>query len=779
MLENVKELTIRGGYFETPVVFNFLKGKVNIVFGRNGGGKTTISRALREFATKSLEDCEHQYSVSFDRQMEPSEIFVFNEDFINEKISLKEGPGLDTIVMLGQQVEIDRLLDEKKRILSEKKKDYKLLLELMHKMEDVKYEESLKRIFTKEVKPAFSEWADNDAKINKPESTRKSSFTEESLEKIRNLRTTLSSSDTIDSISAAFRDKFQLYLSTNDAVPISFQYEAYNLPIGITELSSILNKHVEQPPLSDRDKVIALIAASSYGNYITFAKDLFKDESISVCPLCQRRMSNEEKKEVVKRIERFLNKEAKDYQEYLENLKKCFVELPSFSLDIFSVNPSLLDSANKMAQSIFVLNKYLENIRLAIEQKLSNIFVVDFISLPIEKIELAFKDYEESINNLLEAIKHYNQMVENRQLMKNELHNLNDKLAYLCNKGIIDKYVGASKKRDKVIEDEKKSRIEIDLLEQEIINLEQEKRQATIALDFINQSLSYIFFDNQRLVLEPGDGCYKLKSKGRDVLPSKISKGECNAIGLCYFFASLFEGKENKTKYANEMLVLLDDPVSSFDMENKVGVLSFLHSELKKIKEGNTNSKTVVLTHDLQVAMDIKAFVDSWFERNDHTSVCTFILESQKLTEKNLPKVSEYGRLLKNIYDFAANENEGESKYFIGNCMRRVLEAFFTFNYASGFSDVNSLDILLEDSDKKEHFKNLMMRFLLNDESHYENRIKSLASPIDVFSISEKRRMAKEILCLLFCLNKYHIRQILGKQICDKIETWTKKIPII
>lgn len=52
MLENVKELTIRGGYFETPVVFNFLKGKVNIVFGRNGGGKTTISRALREFATK-------------------------------------------------------------------------------------------------------------------------------------------------------------------------------------------------------------------------------------------------------------------------------------------------------------------------------------------------------------------------------------------------------------------------------------------------------------------------------------------------------------------------------------------------------------------------------------------------------------------------------------------------------------------------------------------------------------------------------------------------------
>lgn len=779
MLENVKELTIKGGYFETPVVFNFLKGKVNIVFGRNGGGKTTISRALREFATKSLEDCEHQYSVSFDRQMEPSEIFVFNEDFINEKISLKEGPGLDTIVMLGQQVEIDRLLDEKKRILSTKKNDYKLLLESMHKMEDAKYDESPKHIFIKEVKPAFSQWADNDAKINKPESTRKSSFTEESLEKIRNLRTTLSSSDTIDSISAAFRDKFQLYLSTNDAVPISFQYEAYNLPIGITELSSILNKHVEQPPLSERDKVIALIAASSYGTYINIAKNLFKDNSISVCPLCQRNMSKVEKDEVVNRIEHFLNKEAKDYQVCLENLKQSFTELSDFSLDVFRMNPTLLECAKQVEHTMLVLNKYLEKIRLSLDKKLSNIFVDDIIELPIDEIQLALNDYEESREKLLEKVNQYTRVIETRLLMKGELHNLNDKIGYLSNRSIIDKYIDASYNLEKVRENESKLHVEIDSLNQEIIDLEQQKKQATIALDFINQSLSYIFFDNQRLVLEQGDGCYKLKSKGRDVLPNKISKGECNAIGLCYFFASLFEGKENKTKYANEMLVLLDDPVSSFDMENKVGVLSFLHSELKKIKEGNTNSKTVVLTHDLQVAMDIKAFVDSWFERNDHTSVCTFILESQKLTEKNLPKVSEYGRLLKNIYDFAANENEGESKYFIGNCMRRVLEAFFTFNYASGFSDVNSLDILLEDSDKKEHFKNLMMRFLLNDESHYENRIKSLASPIDVFSISEKRRMAKEILCLLFCLNKYHIRQILGKQICEKIETWTKEIPII
>ena len=173
MLENVKELTIRGGYFESPVVFDFLKGKINIVFGRNGGGKTTISRALREFANNGFEKIGQQYSVSFDSQIDPSKIFVFNEDFINEKISLKEGSGLDTIVMLGQQVEIDKLLEEKKRILSIKKNDYKLLLESMHKMEDAKYDESPKHIFIKEVKPAFSEWADNDAKINKPESTRK------------------------------------------------------------------------------------------------------------------------------------------------------------------------------------------------------------------------------------------------------------------------------------------------------------------------------------------------------------------------------------------------------------------------------------------------------------------------------------------------------------------------------------------------------------------------------------------------------------------------------
>ena len=40
-------------------------------------------------------------------------------------------------------------------------------------------------------------------------------------------------------------------------------------------------------------------------------------------------------------------------------------------------------------------------------------------------------------------------------------------------------------------------------------------------------------------------------------------------IGLCYFFASILENQEETTAYTKEYLLLIDDPVSSFDMENK------------------------------------------------------------------------------------------------------------------------------------------------------------------------------------------------------------------
>ena len=268
-------------------------------------------------------------------------------------------------------------------------------------------------------------------------------------------------------------------------------------------------------------------------------------------------------------------------------------------------------------------------------------------------------------------------------------------------------------------------------------------------------------------------------SRGHSVNPRDVSVGERNIIGLCYFFASLFNNKEEKSKYNNEMLVLLDDPVSSFDKENRVGVLSFLNMELHKIISGNCNSKIVVLTHDLQVAMDVKGFCDSWFPNNEcNKNVITSILKSKTLEEmKNLSKVSEYQELMKKIYDFANDDTETDDACYIGNAMRRVLEAYFTFNYSVGFSNVECLGRLLQGMPElNEHYKNLLMRLLLNGESHYQSRAKSMTLDIEMYSLDEKKRISKEILCLLCSLHEPHIVQMLSESALEKIKLWSNEI---
>ncbi len=62
---------------------------------------------------------------------------------------------------------------------------------------------------------------------------------------------------------------------------------------------------------------------------------------------------------------------------------------------------------------------------------------------------------------------------------------------------------------------------------------------------------------------------------------------------------------EENSCYNQACFLVIDDPVSSFDFENRIGVISFLKWQLAKMHKGNSHSKALVLTHDIQVALDL------------------------------------------------------------------------------------------------------------------------------------------------------------------------------
>ena len=124
MVEAVKNLVFSGAAFseETALpVFPSKDHRLCLIYGKNGTGKSTISKAflkvsgveLPEITNACLEDYSGQ-TVPYLDNGQSGEIFVFNEDYIQNKVRLKED-GLGTIVMFGKQAELETQIESAQR----------------------------------------------------------------------------------------------------------------------------------------------------------------------------------------------------------------------------------------------------------------------------------------------------------------------------------------------------------------------------------------------------------------------------------------------------------------------------------------------------------------------------------------------------------------------------------------------------------------------------------------------------------------------------------------
>lgn len=188
---------------------------------------------------------------------------------------------------------------------------------------------------------------------------------------------------------------------------------------------------------------------------------------------------------------------------------------------------------------------------------------------------------------------------------------------------------------------------------------------------------------------------------------------------------------------------------------------------------GNSQSKALVLTHDIQVALDLLKTNEPIVNARQEL-MC---LSDYKLRLKKRKDISEYKQLLLDIYEFAKVDVVPDNSFTIGNKMRKILEAYFSFNYANGYTNEECLDIVLKDSDKKEYFKNTVLRLLLNGESHSEERVKAMNYNSEFVSETEKQRVAKDVLCLLYTIDSNHLEFVLKQQdVSRQIEEWLEEI---
>ena len=781
-MQEFTKITIEKDYLPyRKIELNWLKKESNpdteilrsmIIFGRNGTGKSTISKSI-----SSLRDISEDITLINEKNRvsntinitdrDKETIFVYNEEFQNEKVTFIENERFEAIVLIDDQKDLMSKIalnkSEVKRLES-KLTQYKDALSTAEN--DIK--ESIVGTKKSRWKSIFSELNDknpyfNASLINRISSSVSSRSVVELGENLSNL---------IKEIESAKNEK-RINRCSEVEIPIN----------EIKNKLKIIAEPVSMIELTERENQIIEILGNNVDSSIEKTENILKGNSNN-CPTCFQEINEDYKRDTLAQLKsvlkkQLLNNEISEHIECIDQVIKIS-ELIIAELDFVDLDKRIEEDVRiSLNKSIEDLKSKLNLMIKKLKDKKSNVYrTSDFNDETLFKAKNA---YDVSLSKYNRACDEYNIRFNKLDENIKEANKLNDKLAYKETENFCKELF---ENREKINKAEKS----IEELNEEIVKDEQSVKNTTLALNNINKQLGRVFYESERLKLEQEDGFYYVLSRGKRTKLSSLSTGERNAIGLCYFFSIVNQNQNVDNQYNLPLLIVLDDPVSSFDHEIKLGIYSLLRGEIEKIGIGNENSKILILTHDSDVYYNCFKIFEDILDADGKRVFRDNQIKLKQLNSMTGIETAEkeenfYSTQLTKIYDFACIEDEEcdfakEFSPYIGNVMRRVLEAFSTFNYQKGISELSSNEVLLsesiDDREERELLKSHMYRLLLNGESHYSDKIYGITERDRevLLTIKQKIQTARFVLVLLYSLNPIHLKYQINNLDQTILERW-------
>lgn len=784
MINDINSIEIQGGYFSSATNFKLFDNDVrmSIIYGKNGSGKSSISKAISSTGGEYI--CRF-YDTNHSLLTIPSEsIFVFNEDFINKQVQIKED-GLDAIVLLGDKVDIAKQIDEKKFEYEKVEKEKNTTKEVFDSTYNSPRNALSPTAIMSKIKEKLKEkgnWV-----------SRKESLTNGRTNVTDTIIKTIFEGHKL--ISSNLQDAIEQYESICRIIGNS-QQGTLDEKIGTTSVSEdfwnkiddALKKKIERPNITERDKLIVSIYDKRGKSFFDEIKNTFTNDKESVCPFCFRSVSTDEKSAILDNIKAALSEIANEHMAELAEKKRL---IDSLILRFSAIQDTAVKLKDFFPDDFITFDAYshiVDQILANYSQQLDNKMNSIYTPIVIDNNDMIqhLQNLNASITALEEDRVKFNEQTAKVKQNREKAIILNDDIAYWELYDRYNEYKQSKKTYDDLFDKIKAYDLKLDRLQKDIERLNAQNHQIDIAAGKINKNLEYVFMCQNRLELEIENDTYYLKSKGKRVKPNEVSTGERNIIALCYFFSKILENRHSSDNYSTECLLVIDDPISSFDMENKVGILSYLNLKMSEIFKGSDKSKAVILSHDYQTIFDLGK-IASEVKAKYNISTRTFELKNKQISiigdkaEKN-----QYSLLMKEIYKYANGKADMLSDFTVGNSMRKLLEAYSTFVYKKGINDLASDDMIMNCcGDYKDFFQNFMFRLILNGESHYEEKVDSQddVSFYNTFSPDQLKDTAKKIICFLHIINPDHVSRHLsdkGNSLGDfksQIEKWKEKIP--
>lgn len=774
-INDLNKIIISGNIFNNAELELFENSKKPVricnIYGKNGTGKSTISKSIQS-KLRNISVTFKDYNNNELIREDEDKIYLYNEDFIDSNVKTSES-GIKTIIMLGEQKELDDKI-EKLEIEKKRLKDQKDIIDAQKaKYEDAR--EACSPFYFKSAieKSLKSNWASRDKEI-KGNSKNSIVQYESLLEKIlENKDENISK----EKINEKYKEVLEIYIKVDsNTSKINERFNKIDILCSkdINDLEILLSKKIDVPEFTEREKMILSKIENGEQKFYEKVKDEFSSSAIKSCPYCFQDITDI-KYEIVESINKILNKDVDNHKKELEDEKFKYNIIDEFDNNLKILDEKLILEANTIINKI---NEQINNyIKPKIDEKINNIYN------PIKNFSTNIMDLQNSLNEILEKLENkrieFNKAIDEIENNKLILQNLNLQLAWY---EIKDDY-NALQKQDseykKLLEEITQNDITLKRISGEIIKTQSDKLNVKIANDKINLFLEYIFLDKNKLKIEYDNmqNVYLIKSHGKDIRPKELSTGERNIIALCYFFTKILENTNEKDEFKEACLIILDDPISSFDMQNKIGICTFFRMIFNKIMKNNNDSRIINLTHSLEVMFSLEKICS-----DIESSYKLYELKDNKLCRFEYKSRNDYKKMLEDVYSYATIDDisvENQLDDTIGNTMRKLLESYATFNYNKSIEQVTRDEKILnklEKENQKQYFNNFMYRLILNNESHTFDNTRNIDF-YECISREEKVKTAKSVLVLLYILDKIHLQvYFANEKIIENIASWEDEI---
>ena len=683
IIQRVAELKNAGVWKDFSAPRDLCLRPRTLIYGFNGSGKTTLSRVLSSIQRGTLEErlpsgttfkieASDGTSVTQDLASNPfgKNLLVFNTDFISRNFKWDASSAEGIAYLSEKKVDARKEFDEIAPRLQTAKQKTK------EKEQAKKRADNALKDFKAQVARSIREVA--------------SSLTYTQSYDARKIQAHYSNStfDPERKLADEELKKKQGVLSQPEPLP-ELSYSP-SLPAGFAEWFGTAQGLVKQSI-----STIALEEFEAHSDALRWVETglhYHEERNLSDCLLCGNPFPEERRAQLWNLFDESWDAALSALQdsvvrgrEYQENLKGNYNSIPKEAevtadeRDAFSENRTNIEDA--LTQIDMRVTELLEGLHARVENPTKVVAAAD--ALASFNLDDWLRNYIAIENAVGMTVTKHNATFTNFSSIQRDAFERIEAHVLATNQS---KWIELQKAISDAAAEHEEARMEEMALTAREIKLRNELQDYGVGADRMNECI-WAYLGHKEFSLVAEDGGYKIiRSSGQ---PAKeLSEGEQKAISFCYFLTQLAaEGRK-----VNNLVLIIDDPVSSLDTAARTHAYSLMTRMTKKC------AQVVVLTHNTSFMNMVKREYKNLQQRErrkppdkrkkivallsldcrkprDESNRTTSLAQMHELLEKH---DSEYHYLFSLVQDAAQNQNS-DYLFLLPNATRKLLEMFATF----------------------------------------------------------------------------------------------------